>query len=169
MGRAPLPAYSFGREAGCRLMRATRSIGCEREPWPRVKGGDAASWMKDAGCSSANFAPIRRGAGKCISADWVYQKDLRGLWAVYTPRSEVTLSQSWSPYWVMRRGLRKVLCAHGDPWQWCPSLGALPLYALPASGAVLLLLGFGFFSSSRIAQWGKCSPEGEEAHGAVPE
>lgn len=119
MGRAPLPAYSFGREAGCRLMRATRSIGCEREPWPRVKGEDAASWMKDAGCSSANFAAIRRGAGKCISSDWVYQKDLWGLWAVSTPRSEDALSQSWSPYRVMHRGLRKVLCAHGDPWQWC--------------------------------------------------
>lgn len=121
MGRVPLPANSFWCEAGCRLMSATLIIGCECEPWPRVKGEDAASWIKDRRFRSANFTPIRQGVGKYISADWVYQRDLWGLWPFCKPNIEDVLSQSLSLHQMTHKSLRKVYRIHREPAVAMPS------------------------------------------------
>lgn len=121
MGRVPLPANSFWCEAGCRLMSATSIIGCECEPWPHVKGEDAASWIKDRWFRSANFTPIRQRAGKYISAHWVYQKDLWGLWPFCKPNMGDVLSQSLSLYPMMHKSLQKVYHIHKDPVVAMPS------------------------------------------------
>lgn len=121
MGRVPLPGSSFWCEAGSRLMSATSIIGCECEPWPRVKGEDAASWIKDPWFRSANFTPIRQRAGKCISAHWVYQKDLWGLWPFCKPNMGDVLSQSLSLFAMTHQSLQKVHHIHRDPMLAMPS------------------------------------------------
>lgn len=163
MGRVPLPANSFWCEAGCRLMSATSIIGCECEPWPHVKGEDAASWIKDRGFRSANFTPIRQRAGKYISADWVYQKDFWGLWPFCKPNIEDVLSQSLSllpddaqksgesvPYSQRSRSSNALGCALSfcvsEFWRDL-SLSAISLHG-PPLGAVKMAQGCGLSKSA---------------------